>query len=92
MTVKNISRSISTKECCRPRRGLNPQLLVSGRTVHPSEPPRPALVHSTSSSVLNIAACMANCVDPDQMPNSAASDLGLQFAKACLSLYLGLLQ
>ena len=23
MTVENISRSISTKECCRPRRGLN---------------------------------------------------------------------
>ena len=26
MTVENISWSISTKECCRPRRGLNPQL------------------------------------------------------------------
>ena len=25
MTVENISRSISTKECCRPRRGLNPR-------------------------------------------------------------------
>ena len=25
MTVKIISRSISTKECCRPRRGLNPR-------------------------------------------------------------------
>ena len=25
MTVENISWSISTKECCRPRRGLNPQ-------------------------------------------------------------------
>ena len=24
MTVENISWSISTKECCRPRRGLNP--------------------------------------------------------------------
>ena len=24
MTVENISLSISTKECCRPRRGLNP--------------------------------------------------------------------
>ena len=25
MTVENISRSISTKECCPPRRGLNPR-------------------------------------------------------------------
>ena len=25
MTVENISWSISTKECCRPRQGLNPQ-------------------------------------------------------------------
>ena len=25
MTVENISWSISTKECCRPRRGLNPR-------------------------------------------------------------------
>ena len=27
MTVENISWSISTKECCRPRRGLNPRPL-----------------------------------------------------------------
>ena len=27
MTIENISRSISTKECCRPRRGLNPRPL-----------------------------------------------------------------
>ena len=33
MTVENISWSISTKECC---------LLVSSRTAHPTEPPRPA--------------------------------------------------
>ena len=25
MTIENISWSISTKECCRPQRGLNPQ-------------------------------------------------------------------
>ena len=25
MTVENISWSVSTKECCRPRRGLNPR-------------------------------------------------------------------
>ena len=31
----------------------------------------------------------ANSVDPDQMPHSVASDLGLQFAQACLSKILG---
>ena len=41
MTVENISWSISTKECCRPRRGLNPRLLVSSQTAHPNEPPTP---------------------------------------------------
>ena len=36
---------------------------------------------------------MANSVDPDQMPQNAASDLGFTlFAKAYLSLNLGLLQ
>ena len=52
------------------------------------------IVHSiTSCCVLNIAVCMANSVDPDQMPHSAASDQGLHcFAKAYLSQYLGLLQ
>ena len=35
---------------------------------------------------------MANSVDPDQMPHSAASDLSTLFAKAHLSHYLGLLQ
>ena len=36
------------------------------------------IVHSTTSWCLyNIAGCMANSVDPDQMPRSAASDLGL---------------
>ena len=34
---------------------------------------------------------MANGVDPDQRLHSAASDLGLQFAKAYLSQYLGFL-
>ena len=40
MTVENISWSISTKECCRPRRGLNPRPPVS--SWHPTEPLRPA--------------------------------------------------
>ena len=35
------------------------------------------IVHSTTSwCVQNIAVCFANSVDPDQMPHSAASDLG----------------
>ena len=42
MTVENIPWSISTKECCRPRRGGTRDLLVSSRTAHPIEPPRPA--------------------------------------------------
>ena len=44
MTVETISWSISTKECCRPRRGLNPRPLVSSRMAHPTEPPRPAIL------------------------------------------------
>ena len=42
MTVENISWSISTKECCRPRRGWTRVLLVSIRMAHPTERPRPA--------------------------------------------------
>ena len=42
MTVENISLSISTKECCRPRQGWTCNLLVSSRTAHPTEPPRSA--------------------------------------------------
>ena len=33
----------------------------------------------------NMAACMANSVDPDQMLHSVASDLGTLFTKAYLS-------
>ena len=36
MTVENISWSISTKECCRPRRGLNPRPPGS-QSAHPTE-------------------------------------------------------
>ena len=43
MTVENISLSISTKECCRPRRGSNPQPPGLQSDAHPTEPPRPAL-------------------------------------------------
>ena len=44
MTVENISRSISTKECYRPWRGWTRDLLVSRRTAHPTEQPRPAYI------------------------------------------------
>ena len=43
MTVENISWSISTKECCWPRRGLNPRPPGLQSDAHPTEPPRPAL-------------------------------------------------
>ena len=42
MTVENISWSISTKECCRPRRGSNLRPHGLQSDVHPTEPPRPA--------------------------------------------------
>ena len=45
MTVENISWSIFTKECCRSRRGWTRDLLVSSRTPHPTEPPRPGHSH-----------------------------------------------
>ena len=61
MTVENISWSISTKECCRPRRGRTRDLLISSRTAHPTEPPRLA----------------EHNVDQDQMPQNVASDQGL---------------
>ena len=38
MTVKNISWSISTKECCRPWRGLNPRPPGLQSDAHPTEP------------------------------------------------------
>ena len=43
MTVENISWSLSTKECCRPRRGSNPRPPGLQSNAHPTEPPRPAV-------------------------------------------------
>ena len=74
MTIENTSWSISTKECCRPRRVLtrNLELLVSSRTVHPTESPRPA--HFNVRSVwlvfivtifIAISVLNANSEDPD---------------------------
>ena len=42
ITVENISYSISTKECCRPQRGLNPRPSGLQSDGDPTEPPRPA--------------------------------------------------
>ena len=42
MTVENISRSISAKECCWPWRGSNPQPPGLQLDAHPTEPRRPA--------------------------------------------------
>ena len=42
MTVESISWSISTKECCRPRRGSNPRPSGLQSDAHPTEPTRPA--------------------------------------------------
>ena len=39
MTVENISRSISMKECCRPQRGSNPRPPGLQLDAHPTEPP-----------------------------------------------------
>ena len=47
MTVENISWSISSKECCRPRRGSNPRPPGLQSDAHPTEPPRPALYDKT---------------------------------------------
>ena len=42
MTIENISWSISTKECCQPRRGSNPRPSGLQSDAHPTEPPGPA--------------------------------------------------
>ena len=42
ITVENISYSISTKECCRPQRGLYPRPSGLQSNGDPTEPPRPA--------------------------------------------------
>ena len=41
MTVENISWLISSKECCRPRRGSNPRPSGVQSDAHPTEPPKP---------------------------------------------------
>ena len=59
MTAENSSWSISTKECCRPRRSSNPRPPGLQSDAHPTEPPRPALVmlkgmfklHTNSKSI-----------------------------------------
>ena len=55
MTVENISWSISTKECCRPRRSRTRDVLISSRT-----PPRPARF-CLSCNLSNIHSDMQVC-------------------------------
>ena len=57
MTVENISWSISTKECCRPRRGSNPRPPGLQSDAHPTAPPRPAqnrLIEAILMCTLNL--------------------------------------
>ena len=49
MTVENISWSISTEECCRPRRGLNQRPPGLQLNAHPTEPLRPA--HTNNQNI-----------------------------------------
>ena len=60
MTVENISWSISTKECCRPRRGLNPRppgLQSDGASNWATEAIRVCVV-----SVCVVSVCVCVCV------------------------------
>ena len=66
MTVENISWSISTKECCRPRRGSNLRPPGLQSDAHPTEPPRPAIcafIKSNKVFTLRIQA-QAKSTDP----------------------------
>ena len=70
MTVENISRSISTKECCRPRRGggggeTATSWSPAGRRIQLSHRGRPLLV------------CNADSVGPNQTTRSVSSNQGL---------------
>ena len=57
MTVENISWSISTKEFADLGGGWTRDLLVSSRTAHPTEPPRPAVrLESLLSTWRNFAS------------------------------------
>ena len=63
-------------------------LLVSSQTVHPTEPPRPALL---PVNVCKIGGWVAKHLEPDQMPQNVFfgpwSGTTL-FALACLSKYV----
>ena len=56
MTVENISWSISTKECCRPRRGSNPRPPGLQSDAHPTEPPRPAGIYVSIFAEKNVSS------------------------------------
>ena len=60
MTIENISWSISTKECCLLWRRLNRRPPVSSRTVHPTDPPRQAMIDCFIYKKINIIGTLNN--------------------------------
>ena len=56
MTLENISWSISTKECCRLRRGWNPRPPGLQSDAHPTEPPRPAIHRAITCDSFTVLA------------------------------------
>ena len=87
MTIENISWSISTKECCRPRRGWTRDLLVSSRTAHPTEPPRPYRKSSSAcpsvQSNLGIFCLITyTIVSTDSVSGQQRSRLACAYAQA----------
>ena len=92
MTVENISWSISTKECCRPRRGWTRDLLVSSRTAHPTEPPRAYLKRMTVENRrqkcdLPLTAASATGPYPSQPPQNVSGELPVITLKAPSKIY-----
>ena len=84
MTVENISWSISTKECCRPRRGLNPRppgLQSDGASNWATEAGKEIMyyLHKTTSAV--------SCVKPNasQWEATLRDDVG--FATVYCRIY-----
>ena len=61
MTVENISRSISTKECCRPGGGQTRNLLITSRTrirmSHRGRPMLPNTTRDVQRTIVMAAVC-----------------------------------
>ena len=84
MTVENISWSISTKECCRPRRGLNPR--------PPDLQSDGASNWATEAILLMVRVCKSSiiflCVYPSVRPSSVNLSATLSPSKALGALKL----